>query len=77
MNRKLYNLRKKHDLTQAKIAKKADIARTTYLNIEKHDCNKSLEAVIKISKVLGLTTIAEIEEIFLSNFAKNLDRKEV
>lgn len=77
MNSKLYELRKKHKMTQDKVAKKAGIARTTYLNIEKYDRNKTLKSIIKISKVFGLTTIAELEEIFLSNFAKNLDRKEV
>lgn len=75
MNSKLYELRKKHKMTQDKVAKKAGIARTTYLNIEKYDRNKTLKSIIKISKVFGLTTIAELEEIFLSNFDKNIDKK--
>jgi len=75
MNSKLYELRKKHKMTQDKVAKKAGIARTTYLNIEKYDRNKTLKSIIKISKVFGLTTIAELEEIFLSNSDKNIDKK--
>jgi DNA-binding XRE family transcriptional regulator len=65
MNTKLYELRKGKGLSQAKLAEKAKINRTTYLNVEKGR-TPELFTAISIADALGINNIETLRDIFLS-----------
>ena len=52
MRKKLIELRKKRGYTQEQMAKKLDVARTTYTGYEKGNVSPSLEVALNIKKIL-------------------------
>ena len=53
MRKKLIELRKKRGYTQEQMAKKLDVARTTYTGYEKGNVSPSLEVALNIKKILN------------------------
>jgi transcriptional regulator with XRE-family HTH domain len=51
---KLKEIREKNKLTQAEVAKNADMTVTYYAMVERGEVNPSLEKLFKISKALGV-----------------------
>lgn len=64
MNAKLVELRKQKSWSQAKLAEKAGINRTTYLNVEKGRTPELFTAV-SIATALGIEDLKTLREIFL------------
>lgn len=64
MKTKITELRKKFNMTQEELAKKAEVTRQTIIALEQGRYNPSLELAHKISKVLKAK---KIEEVFILN----------
>ncbi len=60
MNNRLKNQRKKKNLRQIDLSKKAGISKQAYINIEKHDADPKTSLAISLAKNLDTT----VEKIF-------------
>ena len=65
MNVKLLELRKEKGWSQAKLAEKAKINRTTYINVEKGRTPELFTAV-SIANALEINDLKTLQDIFLS-----------
>lgn len=63
MRKKLIELRKKRGYTQEQMAKKLDVARTTYTGYEKGNVSPSLEVALNIKKTLNYKKDDILEDI--------------
>lgn len=64
MNATLLQLRKEKGLSQAKLAAKAGINRTTYVNVEQGR-TPELSTALSIAKVLEIDSLEKLQAIFL------------
>ncbi|WLR42059.1 helix-turn-helix transcriptional regulator [Bacillus carboniphilus] len=58
---KMKEMRARHSLTQAELAKQAGVRRETIVFLEKGEYNPSLKLAVKISRILD----TPVEELFL------------
>lgn len=68
-NKLIKDLRIEHSLSQAEIAEKLDIARTTYINFEQGKSELNLSEIIKLSNIFGIS-LEEIKNGLKPNYLK-------
>lgn len=69
---RIIQLRKKHDLSQSELAKKAEVSRTIIGNYERNANTPSIEVLIKLAKVFNVSVDYLIGEGQLSALDKDL-----